>query len=96
MAEIAPETVADFERDGAVLLRGVFSDFVEGAREAIEENKASPSWRERTYRPGDGLSPFFQDYCVWNDFDDSYFLRYRSSEIAWHTAWLAPQWACWR
>ncbi len=26
---------------------------------------------------------------VWQLFDDNYFLRYRSSEIAWHTKWLA-------
>jgi len=26
---------------------------------------------------------------VWQQFDDNYFLRYRSSEIAWHAEWLA-------
>jgi len=26
---------------------------------------------------------------VWNLLNDAYFLRYRSAEIAWHTAWLA-------
>ena len=26
---------------------------------------------------------------VWQLFDDNYFLRYRSSEVAWHTKWLA-------
>lgn len=26
---------------------------------------------------------------IWALFDDNYFLRYRSSEIAWHTEWLA-------
>ena len=58
------ETIDAFQTDGAVLLKGVFSDFVEGAREAIEHNKADPSWRERTYNPEDGAAPFFQDYCV--------------------------------
>ena len=37
------ETVDAFQRDGAVLLKEVFSDFVDGAREAIEQNKADPS-----------------------------------------------------
>lgn len=60
---------AAFQRDGAAVIRGVFGPWLEGARQAIEENKASPSWRERTYRPDDGGAPFFQDYCVWNDFD---------------------------
>ena len=63
------ETIDAFQTDGAVLLKGVFSDFVEGAREAIEQNKADPSWRERTYNPEDGAAPFFQDYCVWSKFD---------------------------
>lgn len=58
-----------FQQNGAVLLKGAFKEYVEGARKAIEENIAKPSWRERTYRPDDGLSPFFQDYVVWNQFD---------------------------
>ncbi len=69
MPIITPEQQAAFQEKGAVLLKGAFADFVEGAREAIEENKANPSWRERTYRPDDGRSPFFQDYVVWNNFD---------------------------
>lgn len=60
--------IDDFERDGCVLVKGLFTPWVEGARAAIEENKASPSWRERTYRPEDGSAPFFQDYCVWDQF----------------------------
>ncbi len=62
-------TIDTFQREGAVLLKGVFRDFVEGARTAIEENMANPSWRERTYRPDDGGQAFFQDYVVWDQFD---------------------------
>ena len=42
---------------------------IDEARQAIEQNIATPSWRERTYRPEDGTAPFFQDYVVWNQFD---------------------------
>jgi len=63
------DQIASFQRDGAVLLKGMFADYVENARTAIEENKANPSWRERTYLPDDGSTPFFQDYCVWSQFD---------------------------
>lgn len=66
---LSPQQIEDFQTQGAVLLKGVFTDFVEGAREAIEQNIANPSWRERTYRPGDGGQAFFQDYVVWNQFD---------------------------
>lgn len=65
---VSDETVEAFRRDGVVLLKDVVGPWVEGARQAIEENKASPSWRERTYRPDDGGAPFFQDYCVWSAF----------------------------
>lgn len=61
--------IDDFARDGAVLLKGVFIDFLAGAREAIEQNMKTPSWRERTYHPDDGSQAFFQDYVVWNQFD---------------------------
>jgi len=69
MTLITNEQFQTFQEKGVVLLKGAFGDFVEGARLAIEENMASPSWRERTYRPDDGRSPFFQDYVVWNQFD---------------------------
>jgi len=62
-------SVEEFQEKGATLLRGVFKPWVDGARDAIEQNKQQPSWRERTYRPDDGSAAFFQDYCVWSQFD---------------------------
>lgn len=67
--QVTQEQIEAFERDGAVLLKGIFTDHVESVRQAIEENKSNPSWRERTYKPEDGSAPFFQDYVVWNRFD---------------------------
>lgn len=66
---ITDAQIADFKDNGAIVIKGVFSSFIEGARRAIEQNQADPSWRERTYRPDDGSAPFFQDYCVWSKFD---------------------------
>ena len=66
---ITAEHIESFQRDGAILIKGAFKDHVDGVRDAIEENKLNPSWRERTYRPDDGSAPFFQDYCVWSQFD---------------------------
>ena len=63
--------ISDFRAQGAVLLKGVLNDHIDEARQAIEQNIATPSWRERTYRPEDGTAPFFQDYVVWNQFDQS-------------------------
>lgn len=66
---ITEQMIADFQTKGAVLIKGGFKEHVEDARAAIEENKANPSWRERTYTPDNGAAPFFQDYCVWSQFD---------------------------
>ncbi|MGI9406493.1 MAG: phytanoyl-CoA dioxygenase family protein, partial [Hyphomicrobiaceae bacterium] len=52
--------------EGVVLLKGTFRDWVEPLRAGIERNMADPSPLERTYRPDDGRSPFFQDYCSWD------------------------------
>ena len=66
---VSSEVVSTFQHDGVVFLRDVFGPWVEGVRRAIEQNKANPSWRERTYRPQTGSgSEFFQDYCVWSHF----------------------------
>jgi len=51
-----PRQIQQFEDDGAILLKGVFTDYVATVRAAIAENMARPSWRERTYRPEDDLS----------------------------------------
>ena len=64
-----PQQIEQFETDGACLLKGAFTDYVAQVREAVAENMATPSWRERTYRPDDGGQAFFQDYVVWNQFD---------------------------
>ena len=58
----------DFAQDGFVLLRGVFADYVAGLRQAMADNQASPSWRQRTYQPEGDAAPFFQDYVVWDQF----------------------------
>jgi len=66
---ITKSQIDEFNQNGAILLKGIFKDHVTSVQEAIEENKANPSWRERTYNPEDGSAPFFQDYVVWNQFD---------------------------
>ena len=65
---LTDEQLNDFKQNGVVLIKGVFKPFIEDARQAVEENQADPSWRERTYQPDDGSAPFFQDYCVWSKF----------------------------
>ncbi len=61
-------SVSDIERfqaDGAIVLRGIFVDWMEQLRDGVEQVMADPSPFERTYRPADGSAAFFQDYCNW-------------------------------
>lgn len=57
-------TVEAFRRDGAVVLRGLFGDWIETLRIGVEKNIAEPSPDVRVYDGGEGR--FFGDYCNWN------------------------------
>ncbi len=54
-----------FERDGAVVIRGMFDDWVEPLRKGIEKNIATPGPFVRDYNESDG-GRFFGDYCNWD------------------------------
>ena len=64
------DDIAQFDRDGAVLLRGVFKDWVEPLRAGTAQLMADPSPLERSYQPADGSAPFFQDLCNWQRIPD--------------------------
>lgn len=61
--------VDDYQRDGVVVLRGVFRDWIDPLREGVQALMADPSPRERTVVPEDGSAPFFQDLCNWERFE---------------------------
>jgi len=58
-------TIASFERDGAVLVRGCLRDWVDTLRCGIEYNIAHPGPDVRDYRD-EGGGRFFGDYCNWH------------------------------
>lgn len=64
------EIIQQFSSDGAVLLKGVFSDWVAPLQQGIEKLMADPSPLERSYQPADGTAPFFQDLCNWQRIDE--------------------------
>jgi len=66
MSAITAEMQRDFAADGALVLRGVFTDWVERLREGVAEAMARPSRLERSYQPA-GSARFFQDLCRWQD-----------------------------
>jgi len=63
---IGDDVVADFQRDGVVVLRSVFRDWVETLERGVTEVMNRPSPLERSYQPKDGSAAFFQDYCNWS------------------------------
>jgi ectoine hydroxylase-related dioxygenase (phytanoyl-CoA dioxygenase family) len=63
---IADGDIAAFRDDGAVLLRGIFADWVETLRAGIERNIAAPSPDVRIYTGAGGKGRFFGDYCNWD------------------------------
>jgi ectoine hydroxylase-related dioxygenase (phytanoyl-CoA dioxygenase family) len=63
---ISGETIEAFRADGAVLLKGVFGDWVETLRQGIERNLAEPGRYQRIYTPAGGSGRFVGDYCNWS------------------------------
>ena len=62
---VAQDDVAAFRKDGVVVLRRVFDDWVDPLRRGVERLLADPSPLERSVRPTDGSAPFFQVLCNW-------------------------------
>ncbi|WP_010223137.1 phytanoyl-CoA dioxygenase family protein, partial [Pseudomonas donghuensis] len=57
--------IEQFQREGAVVLRGVFRDWIEPLREGFEQNLAAPSaFAIENVGSGEG-GRFFEDYCNW-------------------------------
>lgn len=61
----SPETIADFHRHGATVLRGVFGDWMDTLRAGVARNLAEPSADVKIYQGKDGAGRFVGDYCNW-------------------------------
>ncbi len=63
---IDPALIADFQRDGAVVLRRLFSaEAIGWLREGIDRNLANPSPRAKVASPADDPGRFVEDFCTW-------------------------------
>ena len=58
-------TIEQFQTQGATVIRGLFSDWVETLREGIAANMEAPNPNARIYRGDEGGGRFFVDYCSW-------------------------------
>ncbi len=72
MTSIAPiitdDLIQDFQRDGAVCIRGAMSDWVDTIAAGIDHNMAEPS-EAADGNVGEGAGQFFDDYCNWQRID---------------------------
>ncbi len=63
--EITTTQIETYQRDGALVLRGAFSGWVERLREGFEQNLAEPGpFAIENVRAGES-GRFFEDYCNW-------------------------------
>ncbi len=62
---LSPDQIDAYERDGAVLVTGLFKDQIEQLRAGIEHNMADPGpYAAENLKEGEG-GRFFDDYCNW-------------------------------
>lgn len=86
MTIVTGEMVEDYARDGVVIVRGLFADWVETLRAGVEKNMADPSPQlMATLKPGE-KGRFFDDYCNWTRIPNS---GRQSAGRAWRV-WLPP------
>ena len=64
-AALSPSAIEAYRRDGAVCLRGCFSDWVEDLRRGVAHNMAEPGSVATEHRLDNGRGRFFEDYCNW-------------------------------
>ena len=60
---ITAENIADFQRDGACVLRGAFADWVDVMADGVARNMAEPGPYASENAVTEGR--FFDDYCNW-------------------------------
>jgi ectoine hydroxylase-related dioxygenase (phytanoyl-CoA dioxygenase family) len=63
MTDLPAETLDTFRRDGVVVLRGIFADWIAPLRAGAKANMDRPSPMHRNYTKG--AARFFGDYCNW-------------------------------
>ena len=67
---LEPSQIDEFEKHGVVLIRGVFSEWIDRLREGVEENMGDPGPWGREYIQAGEPGRFFGDYCNWDRIDE--------------------------
>ena len=64
--KLDPETIAFFRTNGACVLRGAFTQWIEILRAGVARNLAEPSADVKIYQGEKGSGRFIGDYCNWD------------------------------
>lgn len=67
---IASETIAAFQRDGAVMIPGLFAGQVEALRRGVERNMKAPGPYAAENLKETEAGRFFDDYCNWQRIEE--------------------------
>lgn len=62
---ISPADIETFQRDGVVVIRGLFAGHIDTIRAGIETNMAQPGTYAAENLHSDEAGRFFDDYCNW-------------------------------
>ncbi|MDK3074736.1 phytanoyl-CoA dioxygenase family protein [Sedimentitalea sp. JM2-8] len=62
---VTADDIETYQRDGVVLIRGLFADHVDTLRAGIERNMAEPGPHASENRKEGHSGRFFDDYCNW-------------------------------
>ncbi|MBO9448765.1 phytanoyl-CoA dioxygenase family protein [Tropicibacter sp. R16_0] len=62
---VTPEMIETYQRDGVVLVPGLFADHVDALRDGIEVNMAEPGPYASDNKKEGQTGLFFDDYCNW-------------------------------
>jgi ectoine hydroxylase-related dioxygenase (phytanoyl-CoA dioxygenase family) len=70
MTVLNQDQIKCFQHDGVLLLKGVFSDWIETLRRGVDSNMKNPGPFGRDYLEQGQGGRFFGDYCNWNRIDE--------------------------
>ena len=82
--QLPGETLKEFNRNGAVVLRGVFTDWMDTLRNGVEQNLSEPGEFSKVYTTEGETGKFFGDYCNWQRIDSyrKFFFESAAGHIA--------------
>lgn len=79
MSILDSSQVDEFQRDGVLLLRGYFTDWMDTLRTGVDANMRDPGPWGRDYLDDGQAGRFFGDYCNWHRIDEYHRFMFESS-----------------